>query len=149
MVPQSCCSPSLAGNSGSHPDGLSDAVSFLRIRPRGRRKDQMDQLFRLSGAVRRDPAVDAWLAGPVRLDRELDAFLPEPRERLQAIARTWFEEMRRCGDDVRELIADGCPVACVGDAPFGYVNVFKAHVNVGFCVGATLDDPAGVLVGAG
>ena len=57
--------------------------------------------------------------------------------------------MRRCGADVRELMHDGCPVACVQDAPFGYVNTFKAHVNVGFFNGATLDDPAGLLEGAG
>jgi len=44
---------------------------------------------------------------------------------------------------------DGCPVACVGDAPFGYVNAFKAHVNVGFFQGAELPDPAGLLEGSG
>jgi hypothetical protein len=35
-------------------------------------------------------------------------------------------------DRVQELLHDGCPVACLGDAPFGYVNVFTSHVNVGF-----------------
>ena len=44
---------------------------------------------------------------------------------------------------------DGCPVACMGDAPFGYVNVFKAHVNVGFFQGAWLPDPARLLEGTG
>jgi hypothetical protein len=44
---------------------------------------------------------------------------------------------------------DGCPVACLGDAPFGYVNVFTAHVNVGFFQGAALPDPGGLLQGAG
>jgi hypothetical protein len=29
------------------------------------------------------------------------------------------------------------------------VNVFKAHVNVGFFLGAELDDPAGLLQGSG
>lgn len=46
----------------------------------------------------------------------------------------WFEVMRDCGDDVRELLHDGHPTACIGDAAFGYVNAFKAHVNVGFFV---------------
>jgi hypothetical protein len=50
---------------------------------------------------------------------------------------------------VRELIHDGCPVACVEDAPFGYVNSFKNHVNVGFFCGAFLEDPAGLLQGSG
>ena len=109
----------------------------------------MSQLFRLSGAVRRDPGIDAWFAGPVRLDREVDAWLPEPADELRRIARTWFEHMRGCGADVRELIHDGGPVACVADAPFGYVNVFRAHVNVGFFHGAALDDPSGLLEGAG
>jgi hypothetical protein len=44
---------------------------------------------------------------------------------------------------------DGCPVACVEDAPFGYVNTFKSHVNVGFFYGAMLDDPARLLEGSG
>src|SRR5262245_18745651 len=57
--------------------------------------------------------------------------------------------MCRCGADVRELMHDGCPVACVDNAPFGYVNVFTAHVNVGFFHGAALSDPAGLLEGTG
>jgi len=57
--------------------------------------------------------------------------------------------MRKCGDEVRELLHDGCPVACLGDAPFGYVNVFKSHVNVGFFQGAALPDPAKLLQGTG
>ena len=68
---------------------------------------------------------------------------------LKAIAQQWFALMRACGDDVLELIHDGCPVACVEDAPFGYVNAFKSHVNVGFFNGASLEDPAGVLEGSG
>ena len=92
-------------------------------------------LFRLAGAVRRDPAVDAWLADGVA--------------ELRSIAQHWFAQMRQCGDDVQELIHDGCPVACVEDAPFGYVNLFKAHVSVGFFCGALLEDPARLLEGSG
>jgi hypothetical protein len=95
----------------------------------------LTQLFRISGAVHRDPKIDAWLS--------------EPADELRRIAQTWFEHMRRCGADVHELMHDGCPVACVQDAPFGYVNTFKAHVNIGFFNGATLDDPAGLLEGTG
>ena len=68
---------------------------------------------------------------------------------LGAIAQRWFEIMRDCGDDVREVLHDGHPTACVGDAAFGYVNAFKAHVNVGFFRGAELDDPSGLLEGTG
>jgi hypothetical protein len=57
--------------------------------------------------------------------------------------------MRQCGADVRELMHDGCPTVCVEDAPFAYVNAFKAHVNVGFFHGAGLTDPAGLLQGTG
>lgn len=108
-----------------------------------------EQLFRLSGAAGHDPAIDAWFSREVRLDRGVDAWLCEPADELRAIARNWFREMRGCGPDVRELIHDGCPVACVEDAAFGYVNAFKAHVNVGFFHGAELDDPAGLLEGGG
>ena len=95
----------------------------------------MSQLFRFPSAVQRDANVDAWFSRP---DSE-----------LRQLARTWFERMRGCGADVRELLHDGHPTACVGDAAFGYVNAFRAHVNVGFFQGAALDDPAGLLEGAG
>ena len=95
----------------------------------------MDRLFLLPSAVKRDPAVDAWFS--------------EPDNALRLIARTWFERMRSCGDDVRELMHDGAPTACVGDAAFGYVNAFRAHVNVGFFYGAMLKDPAWLLEGDG
>lgn len=93
------------------------------------------ELLRFDGAVKRDPAIDAWLK--------------EQAGELGAIAHQWFEVMRKCGDEVRELFHDGCPVACLGDAPFGYVNVFTSHVNVGFFHGASLSDPAGLLQGNG
>jgi hypothetical protein len=109
----------------------------------------MNTLFRLSGAVQRDPQIDAWFSGSVRLDREIDAWRPEPADELRRVARSWFEQMRLCGADVRELMHDGGPVACVEDAPFSYVNVFRSHVNVGFFYGATLADRAGLLEGAG
>jgi len=95
----------------------------------------MEGMLWFDGSVERAPAIDAWLSEQV----------PD----LGAIATRWFQEMRTCGDDVRELMHDGCPVACVGDVPFGYVNVFRAHVNVGFYVGADLADPAGLLEGSG
>jgi hypothetical protein len=44
---------------------------------------------------------------------------------------------------------DGHPTACVADAAFGYVNAFKAHVNVGFFRGAELADPERLLEGTG
>jgi hypothetical protein len=95
----------------------------------------MDDLLRYPSAVRRDPAIETWFLG-----------ITDP---LRLMVRPWFERMRSCGPDVRELMHDGCPVACVGDAPFAYVNAFKAHANVGFYLGATLSDPAGLLEGAG
>ncbi|MGB9416149.1 MAG: DUF1801 domain-containing protein [Acidobacteriaceae bacterium] len=93
------------------------------------------ELLRFNGAVERDPTIDAWMK--------------EHAGELGAIAHQWFEVMRRCGDEVRELLHDGCPVACLGDAPFGYVNVFTSHVNVGFFQGAALRDPARLLQGDG
>ena len=68
---------------------------------------------------------------------------------LGGIAERWFAVMRECGDDVRELLHDGHPTACVGDAAFGYVNAFTAHVNVGFFRGAEIADPSGLLEGTG
>src|SRR5277367_148600 len=93
------------------------------------------ELLRFNGAVERNPAIDAWM-------KEHDG-------ELGVIAHQWFEVMRKCGDEVRELLHDGCPVAWLGDVPFGYVNVFTSHVNVGFFQGAALSDPARLLQGTG
>jgi hypothetical protein len=68
---------------------------------------------------------------------------------LGAMAARWFAVMHDCGDDVREILHDGHPTACVGDAAFGYVNVFTVHINVGFFHGDELADPAGLLEGTG
>jgi hypothetical protein len=68
---------------------------------------------------------------------------------LGSIAQRWFAVMRNCGDDIREILHDGHPTACVGEAAFAYVNAFKAHVNVGFFRGAEIADPAGLLEGTG
>ena len=93
------------------------------------------ELLRFNGAKERDPAIDAWMKGH--------------GGELGLIAYQWFDVMRHCGDEVRELLHDGCPVACLGDAPFAYVNVFTSHVNVGFFHGAALSDPTRLLEGRG
>ena len=90
-------------------------------------------LFLLSGAVRNDPEVEAWFTG----------------DGLRLLARPWFERMRAWGPDVREVMHDHAPTACVGDAAFAYVAAFSAHVNIGFFHGADLPDPAGLLTGSG
>lgn len=95
----------------------------------------MNGLFRLPDAIKQDAAIDAWLATQA----------PE----LGALARRWFARMRDCGSDVRETMHDNCPTACVEDAAFGYVGVFRAHASVGFFHGAELQDPTGLLEGSG
>lgn len=94
-----------------------------------------DALFLLPGAVARDPAVDAW-------------FGQQPDE-LGRLARTWFDRLRACGDDVVVCLHDDQPTACVGEAAFAYVDAFTSHVNVGFFFGASLPDPSGLLRGTG
>lgn len=95
----------------------------------------MVRLFHLPSAVARDPAVEAWFA------------VPPPH--LRALVLPWYARMRACGPDVRELVHDGLPTACVGDAAFAYVGAFARHASVGFFVGSELSDPAGLLEGTG
>ena len=95
----------------------------------------MNDLFLFASAVKRDPTVDAWLTAH--------------DDELGLIARHWFEVIRDCADDVRELLHDGYPTACVDDAAFAYVGAFKHHVNVGFFRGAEIEDHAGLLEGTG
>src|SRR5919106_239982 len=111
--------PGTASSAGRNPISPGKIVCLRR-----RRGHAMSQLFRLPSSVRRDPAIDIWMQ-------------QQPDE-LSAIARRWFEVMRGCGDDVRELIHDDQPTACVGDAAFAYIDAFTSHVNVGFFRGAEL-----------
>lgn len=95
----------------------------------------MDTLFRLPSAEKRDATIEDWLKG-------------KPNE-MADLVRPWFARMRACGEDVRELMHDGCPTACVEDVAFAYVNIFKAHAAVGFFYGSDLIDPAHLLEGGG
>jgi hypothetical protein len=94
----------------------------------------MSSLFRFASAVRRHPEVEAWFSSD---------------DPLRQLARAWFERSRAAGDDVRELLHDGHPTACVDDAAFAYVDAFSAHAAIGFYEGASLPDPAGLLEGSG
>ncbi len=95
----------------------------------------MSQILRFFGSVKRDPAVRTWME--------------EHSGELGAIAHYWFDVIRNCGDDVSELLHDGCPTACIADAGFAYVNAYRAHVDVGFFRGAELPDPNGLMEGTG
>jgi hypothetical protein len=111
------------------PVVLDHAVTILD------RRLAVDDLMRFPSAVKHDPAIDAWLRAQ--------------RDDLRPLVETWFARLRACGDDVRELMHDGCPTACVGDAAFGHVGAYKEHVNVYFFFGALLNDPARLLEGTG
>ncbi|CAN5342404.1 hypothetical protein BH09PSE2_BH09PSE2_03710 [soil metagenome] len=94
----------------------------------------MEALFRLQGAMHRHPDVAAWFA---------------TGDPLRSLVEPWFQALRGSGDDVRELIHDWAPTACVEDAAFAYVAAFTAHASVGFFHGADLADPTGLLEGSG
>jgi hypothetical protein len=95
----------------------------------------MTRYLTFPSSVKRDPGIDIWMQ-------------EHPGE-LGAIARRWFDVMRHCGHDVRELLHDGHPTACVGAGAFAYVNAFRSHVNVGFFRGAEIADPGRLLEGTG
>jgi hypothetical protein len=95
----------------------------------------MRALFHLDDTAERHPSVDRWL--------------DDQHGPLGTMAQRWFEAIRHCGDDVREVLHDGQPTACVSGAAFAYVDTFTSHVNVGFFQGAELPDPKGLLEGTG
>lgn len=95
----------------------------------------LDRLMLFPDAMPQQPAIDDWFR--------------TKQTPLADLARYWFGVMRQCGADVQELMHDGHPTACVGQAAFAEVNVYSAHVNVGFFLGALLPDPHGLLQGNG
>jgi hypothetical protein len=91
--------------------------------------------IRYLGALRRDPAIDAGIraqAGP----------LGETVARLVAIARA-------AEPSHDEILAHGAPSFCIDGEPYCYVVPYARHVNLGFCHGAALPDPDGLLRGRG
>jgi hypothetical protein len=94
----------------------------------------MDALFRFPAARRHDPKVKVWF---------------DHGDPLRGLAERWFGRFRACGLDVRELIHDWRPTACVRDAAFAYVEAHAEHINIGFFFAAFLQDPAGLLEGTG
>lgn len=95
----------------------------------------MSRLMLFPESVKRAPEIEIWMRAH--------------SDSLGAIAQHWFDVMRACGEDVRELLHDGHPTACLGEAAVGYVNAFTSHVNVGFFLGAELADPGNLLEGSG
>ena len=95
----------------------------------------MIQLFDLDASYESDPAIASWWATKA--------------PPLAALAKTWWDVMRRCAPEVREASHNGYPSACLDVYPFAYVDAFTAHVNVGFYYGAFLPDPKGILIGSG
>ncbi len=90
---------------------------------------------RYKGAVPRDPRIDAYarsVAGP----------LGETIARLTAL-------VRRAVPAHDEAVVHGAPQFCIGGMPFCYVVGYSKHVNLGFCDGAALADPEGLLEGTG
>jgi hypothetical protein len=120
---------------GRYAGAQSTRIDVPALRSSVRNEIAMTQVLRFPSSVKRDPAIEVWMR--------------EHSGELGVITRRWFEVMRACGDDVRELLHDGHPTACVGDAAFAYVNAFKAHVNVGFFRGAEIADAEGLLEGTG
>ena len=94
----------------------------------------MDALFHFPIARPRDPVVDQWFA---------------QGDPLRGLVQPWFERLRALGPDVSELIHDSRPTACVDNTAFAYVDAYAEHANIGFFFGAFLEDPGGLLQGAG
>jgi hypothetical protein len=59
----------------------------------------MDDILRFPSAEKHDPVIDRWLHAQ--------------RDGLRPFVEEWFARRRQCGGDVRELMHDGMPTACV------------------------------------
>lgn len=95
----------------------------------------MKDLFVFPDAVREDPAVEVWLS--------------EHSDELGKLANEWFQSLREAGEDVNEIMHDGCPTACISHTAFAYVNAYRYHINIGFFRGNELLDEHGLLEGTG
>ena len=90
---------------------------------------------RYAGAVRRDPAIDAYV-------RSRPAPAGEALARLVAIARA--AEPRH-----DEILHRGAPSFCIDGEPYCYLVDYARHVTLGVCHGFALPDPEKLLEGRG
>lgn len=95
----------------------------------------MEKLLLFTGNDIQNITMDEWLEG-----KSAD---------LRPLVVRWFNEIKKCGGDVKAIFHDGYPIGCVSDAPFAYVNAFTSHVNLGFFYGSELYDKSGMLEGTG
>lgn len=85
----------------------------------------------------------------MRPDFAVERWLLEQTGEIGVPTRQWFQVMRDCGNDVRELMHEVHPTACAGEAAFAYVGAYRTPVNVSSHRGAELEDPDGLLQGEG
>jgi hypothetical protein len=72
----------------------------------------------MNGRVKNNERKDSVKVAPGRRAGSYhQCLVKEHAGELGSIARHWFEVMRNTGDEVRELLHDGCPVVCLGDRP--------------------------------
>jgi hypothetical protein len=90
---------------------------------------------RYAGAVRHDRAIDAFVGSR-------DGAIAETLARLVSIARD-------AAPDHDEIAYRGAPSFCIEGEPYCYLVPFSRHVTLGFCHGAVLPDPDGLLEGRG
>jgi hypothetical protein len=69
------------------------------------------KVMRFNGTAEHDPAIDAWF--------------PQHAGELGDIAHYWWNVMRHCGDEVREVLHDGFPTACLGDVAFDPAHLLQ------------------------
>jgi hypothetical protein len=79
----------------------------------------------------------------------IDDWLKEKPQHLQAEAMRWYQEIEAIGPEVEMIFHDDHPIGCVEDAPFAELQVYSAHINLGFYYGAFFYDEKQWLQGTG
>jgi hypothetical protein len=135
--------------------GESYATALRFVRRRGEKRLATRLTSSTDAAPARVPAVPSpgfpriRYAGTVRRDRAIDAqvrahagAMGETLSRLVSIARDAAPEHD-------EIAYRGAPSFCIEGEPYCYMVPFSRHVTLGFCHGAALPDPDGLLEGRG
>lgn len=111
------------------------AAAVPKLAPESSALRESAPRIRYAGAKRRDPAIDAQVRSQVGPRAEILA-------RLVAIARG-------AAPSHDEILYRGAPSFCIDGEPYCYIAGYPRHVNLGFCDGVSLPDPAGLLRGRG
>jgi hypothetical protein len=130
-------------------ESYATALRYVRLRGARRRDVRREAEPRPTQAAVSAPSRRYRYRGTLRHDPAIDAYIRSVKGEIGAVVARLVALVRSSVPGRDELRVHGAPQFCIEGEPFCYVVGYAKHVNLGFCDGASLPDPDGLLEGTG